>query len=166
MSLNIRPGTREDIVQILRFIRALASYERLEDEVVASPELLEQNLFGDNPYAETMIAEWDGKSVGFALYFYNFSTFLGKPGIYLEDLYVKPDFRGFGIGKALLHQLAKMAIEQDCGRLDWAVLDWNETAIQFYKKLGAEAQHEWTGFRLSGKLLEVFAEMETPNEKS
>ena len=162
MSLNIRPGTREDIPQILWFIRALASYERLEDEVVATAEQFEKNLFGENSYAETLIADWDGTPAGFALYFYNFSTFLGKPGIYLEDLFVKPDYRGFGIGKALLHKLAKMAVEQDCGRLDWAVLDWNETAIQFYRKLGAEAQHEWTGFRLSGNLLEAFASREQP----
>ena len=161
MSLTIRPGTREDIPLILWFIHALASYERLEDEVVASAELLEKNLFGNDPYARTLIADWDGTPAGFALYFYNFSTFLGKPGIYLEDLIVKPDFRGFGIGKSLLQRLANLAIEQDCGRLDWAVLDWNEPAIQFYKKLGAKALTEWTGYRLSGDALATFAELET-----
>ncbi len=162
MTLTIRPGTREDIPLILWFIRALASYERLEGEVVTSADQLEQNLFGEKTYAETLIAEWDGVPAGFALYFYNFSTFLGKPGIYLEDLFVKPDYRGYGIGKALLHMLAKMTVDQDCGRLDWAVLDWNDTAIRFYKKMGAEAQHEWTGFRLSGDLLKAFANREKP----
>ena len=160
MSLNIRQATREDIPLILWFIRALASYERLADEVVASAELLEKNLFSDDSIANTLIAEWEGSPAGFALYFFTFSTFLAKPGIYLEDLFVKPDYRGFGIGRALLRQLSKMAIDQGCGRLDWAVLDWNEPAITFYKKLGAQAQHEWTGFRLSGDLLNQFAEEE------
>lgn len=158
MALNIRTATREDIPLILGFIHALASYERLEDEVVADAELLEANLFGKNEFAKCLIAEWQGTAAGFALYFYNFSTFLGKPGIYLEDLFVKPDFRGCGIGKKLLHELAQMAVEQGCGRLDWAVLDWNESAIEFYRKLGAEAQHEWTGFRLSGESLQTFAD--------
>jgi GNAT superfamily N-acetyltransferase len=122
--------------------------------------MLEKNLFSENPFAQTLIAEWDNNPAGFALYYYNFSTFLGKPGIYLEDLFVKPDYRGLGIGKSLLRELARLAAEQDCGRLDWAVLDWNEPAINFYKKLGAEAQHEWTGFRLSGQSLHQFAEEE------
>ena len=157
MSLKIRPASREDIPLIHWFVRALASYERLEDEVVATIELLDKNLFGENSYAKTLIAEWEGTPAGFALYFYNFSTFLGQPGIYLEDLFVKPDFRGLGIGKSLLRELAHMAVEQGCGRLDWAVLDWNEPAIQFYKKIGSETQHEWTGFRLSGEALRSFA---------
>lgn len=160
MTLNIRPATKEDIPLVHWFIRALASYERLEDEVVVSAEMLEKNLFSENPFAQTLIAEWDNNPAGFALYYYNFSTFLGKPGIYLEDLFVKPDYRGLGIGKSLLRELARLAAEQDCGRLDWAVLDWNEPAINFYKKLGAEAQHEWTGFRLSGQSLHQFAEEE------
>ena len=160
MTLNIRPATKEDIPLVHWFIRALASYERLEDEVVVSTEMLEKNLFIENPFAQTLIAEWDNSPAGFALYYYNFSTFLGKPGIYLEDLFVKPDYRGLGIGKSLLRELARLAAEQDCGRLDWAVLDWNEPAINFYKKLGAEAQHEWTGFRLSGQSLHQFAEEE------
>jgi ribosomal protein S18 acetylase RimI-like enzyme len=112
--------------------------------------MLEKNLFSENPFAQTLIAEWDNNPAGF----------LGKPGIYLEDLFVKPDYRGLGIGKSLLRELARLAAEQDCGRLDWAVLDWNEPAINFYKKLGAEAQHEWTGFRLSGQSLHQFAEEE------
>ena len=160
MTLNIRPATKEDIPLVHWFIRALASYERLEDEVVVSTEMLEKNLFSENPFAQTLIAEWDNNPAGFALYYYNFSTFLGKPGIYLEDLFVKPDYRGWGIGTSLLRELARLAAEQDCGRLDWAVLDWNEPAINFYKKLGAEAQHEWTGFRLSGQSLHQFAEEE------
>lgn len=162
MPLNIRPATREDIPLILGFIHALARYERLEDKVVADAELLEANLFGKNEIAKCLIAEWQGTAAGFALYFYNFSTFLGKPGIYLEDLFVKPDFRGFGIGETLLRELAKMAVDQGCGRLDWAVLDWNEEAIRFYRKLGAEAQDEWTGFRLSGDLLQAFADGDRP----
>lgn len=157
MSLIIRPATRDDIPLILWYIRALASYERLEDEVVVSTEDLERNLFGKNAVARTLLAEWQGNAAGFALYFYNFSTFQGKPGIYLEDLFVKPDYRGCGIGKALLRELAELAVKQDCGRLDWAVLDWNEPAINFYKNLGAQAQHEWTGFRLGGDSLHDFA---------
>ena len=119
--------------------------------------LLRRNLFGERRYAEVLIGEEDGEPVGFALFFHNFSTFLGKPGIYLEDLFVKPDHRGGGYGKALLQRLAQLAVERDCGRLEWAVLDWNEPAIGFYRKLGAVPMEDWTIFRLSGAALHDLA---------
>lgn len=153
MSLLIRNAVREDAALILRFIRALAVYERLEDSVVADEEKILRTLFGDKPYAEVLIAEWNGEPAGFALFFHNYSTFLAKPGIYLEDLFVDPAFRGKGIGKALLSSLARMAVDRDCGRLEWSVLDWNEPAIGFYKKLGAVPMDEWTIFRVTGTAL-------------
>jgi GNAT superfamily N-acetyltransferase len=125
---------------------------------VASEEALRRTLFGPRPYAEVLIAEQAGRPAGFALFFHNYSTFLAKPGIYLEDLYVVPELRGLGIGKALLLQLARIAVERDCGRLEWSVLDWNEPAIGFYKKLGAVAMEEWTIFRLSGPALVAAAD--------
>ena len=131
-------------------IRALAEYEKLTHLCVATEARLEETLFGPRPYAETIIAEWDGAPVGFALYFHNYSTFLAQPGIYLEDLFVKPEFRGKGIGKALLIRLAQIADERACGRLEWSVLDWNEPSIAFYKKLGANPLDDWTIFRVTG----------------
>lgn len=148
--LNIRAAERSDTALILELIRGLAEYEKLSHEVVATPELLEKWLFGERPVAEVLIAEWEGLPRGFALFFHNFSTFLGRPGFYLEDLYVQPEFRGRGIGKALLLRLARLAVERGYGRVEWSVLDWNEPAIRFYKSLGAKPMDEWTVFRLTG----------------
>lgn len=155
--LVIRPAVREDSGLILDFIRGLADYEKLAHEVVATKEILEQSLFGENPGAEVIIAEWDGEPAGFALFFPNYSTFLARPGIYLEDLYVHPDSRGKGIGKSLLACLARMAVERGCGRLDWSVLDWNEPTINFYKSLGAYGLDDWVQYRLDGDALKKMA---------
>ena len=152
-----RSATEDDVPLVLSFIRELAEYERLSHEVVATEESLRENLFGERRYAEVLIAEQDGTPAGFALFFHNFSTFLGKPGIYLEDLYVRPEFRGAGIGKRLLGHLARLAKERDCGRLEWWVLDWNEPSIGFYKKLGAVPMDDWTVYRVSGTALEDLA---------
>jgi len=146
--LEIRAATEGDVPQILTFIRALADYERMADAVVATEEGLRQSLFGTRAYAECVLALWKGKPAGFALFFHNFSTFLGRPGLYLEDLFVQPELRGMGVGRALLAHLAKLATDRNCGRLEWSVLDWNEPAIAFYKSIGAEAMNEWTVFRL------------------
>lgn len=154
---NLRPGTEADLELIASLIRALADYERLAHEATFDVEDLRRNLFGPRPYAETIIAEVDGVAAGFALYFHNFSTFLGKPGIYLEDLFVKPEHRGSGLGRALLARLAAIAVERDCGRLEWSVLDWNEPAIGFYRRLGAQPNAEWTVFRLAGEALSNLA---------
>ena len=148
--LYIRPASRADVPLILELIRALAEYEKLADRCVANEQRLDATLFGDKAYAETLIAEWKGAPAGFALYFHNYSTFLAQPGIYLEDLFVKPELRGHGIGKALLIKLAQIAEERDCGRLEWSVLNWNEPSIGFYKKLGAMPQDDWTTFRITG----------------
>ena len=155
--LVIRPAVREDSSLILEFIRGLAEYEKLAHEVVATEEMLEQTLFGDKPGAEVIIAEWDGKPAGFALFFPSYSTFLARPGIYLEDLHVHPDSRGKGIGKSLLACLARIAVERGCGRLDWSVLDWNEPAINFYKSLGAYGMDDWVQYRLDGDALKKMA---------
>ena len=155
--MTIRPATEADLGTIEELIRALAAYERMSDEVVMDARLLRQGLFGDRPYAEVLIAEGDGEAAGFALFFHNFSTFLGRPGIYLEDLFVKPEHRAKGLGKALLKRLAEIAVERGCGRLEWAVLDWNEPAIGFYKKLGARPNEEWTVFRLAGESISNLA---------
>ena len=152
-----RSATEDDVPLVLSFIRELAEYERFSHEVVATEESLRENLFGERRYAEVLIAEQDGTPAGFALFFHNFSTFLGKPGIYLEDLYVRPGFRGAGIGKRLLGHLARLAKERDCGRLEWWVLDWNEPSIGFYKKLGAVPMDDWTVYRVSGTALEDLA---------
>ncbi|MEO5762532.1 MAG: GNAT family N-acetyltransferase, partial [Vicinamibacteria bacterium] len=136
---------------------ALAEYERLADSVVATEDILRQTLFGPRPYAECVIARYKGEPAGFALFFHNFSTFLGRPGIYLEDLFVNPDMRGKGVGRALLSHLARIAVERRCGRFEWAVLDWNESAIGFYKSLGAEPQNDWTVFRVTGEALTKLA---------
>lgn len=151
--LTIRPATPADVHQILRFIQALADYEKLRHQAVATVAELERTLFGERPYAEVLIGEWHGQPAGFALYFHNYSTFLAKPGIYLEDLFVDPSMRGKGIGKALLKRLAAIAVDRGCGRLEWSVLDWNEPAIGFYKSLGAEPMSEWTIFRVTGDSL-------------
>lgn len=152
-SPTIRPALRGDVPLILAFIRELAAFERLADEVVATEDALAGTLFGPHPAAEVLIAEIDGVAVGFALFFRNYSTFLGRPGIFLEDLFVRPAARGRGIGRALLSRLATIAAERGCGRLEWAVLDWNESAIGFYEKLGATARSDWTTYRLTGDAL-------------
>jgi GNAT superfamily N-acetyltransferase len=157
MSLRIRAAIPADVPLILDFIRRLAEYERLAHEVVASERELAHWLFGPRPYAEVTIAEWGGQPAGFALFFHNFSTFLGRPGIYLEDLFVASEMRGHGIGRALLAHLAALAVERGCGRLEWWVLDWNEDAIRFYRSLGAEPMDEWTVFRVAGDALERLA---------
>jgi len=155
--ITIRPATRSDLPRILAFIRELAVYEHLEHEVVASEAEVGTALFGPLPAAEVVFACLDGTPVGFALFFHNFSTFLGRPGIYLEDLYVLPEARGLGIGKRLLAWLARTALERGCARLDWAVLDWNEPSIGFYRSLGAVALDEWITYRLAGEALERLA---------
>lgn len=153
MTLVIRQGERADIPLIADLIRGLARYEKLEHAVTMTEERLAANLFGPHHYAETLIAEVHGSPVGFALFFHNFSTFLAQPGIYLEDLFVMPEHRGGGIGRALLKELARLAIERECGRLEWSVLDWNREAIGFYERLGAQPNAEWTIYRLTGEAL-------------
>jgi GNAT superfamily N-acetyltransferase len=155
--ITIRPAARNDTPLVLEFIRELARYERLEHEVSASEAELSAALFGDRRYAEVIFAESGGTPVGFALFFHNFSTFKGRPGIYLEDLFVRPEARGRGIGKALLAHLARTAIERRCSRLEWSVLDWNEPSIRFYRNLGAVGMDEWRIFRLTGRALEQLA---------
>ena len=144
---QIRKAVPNDTPVIFDLIKKLAVYEKLENDVITSVEELQENIFTNN-FAKVLMAEEDGKPVGFALYFYNFSTFVGKPGIYLEDLFVEPEYRGKGYGKALLIALAKIAKEEDCGRFEWSVLDWNTPSIEFYKALGAKPMDEWTVFRL------------------
>lgn len=150
MTLTIRPATAADLPLIAQLIRDLAEYEKLAHEVRFDEAVLEAKLFGPRPYAEVVIGELDGTPQGFALFFHNFSTFEGRPGIYLEDLFVRPAARGAGLGKALLSHLAALAIERDCARLEWSVLDWNEPAIGFYRKLGARLMDEWTVMRVDG----------------
>jgi GNAT superfamily N-acetyltransferase len=157
VTTTVRPAKRSDVPRIFRFICDLAEYERLRHEVRADAAGLAARLFGERPYAEVLIAEIDGAPVGFALFFHNFSTFEGKPGVYLEDLYVDPAVRGRGAGKALLKRLAGIAVERDCGRLEWAVLDWNQPAIGFYKRLGARPMNDWTVYRLDGDALTALA---------
>ncbi len=156
--LVIRPAGIEDTGLVLDFIGALAEYENLAHEVVATREMLANTLFGEKPGADVLIAEWEGKAAGFALFFPNYSTFLARPGIYLEDLFVKPEFRGKGIGKSLLAHLAQLAVERGCGRLDWSVLDWNESAIDFYTSLGACGLDGWVQYRLDGEALRAVAD--------
>ncbi|MBY0504523.1 MAG: GNAT family N-acetyltransferase [Bryobacteraceae bacterium] len=156
MSLHIASARESDVPLILDFIRQLAEYEKLSHEVAATEDTLRATLFGDRPYAEVLIARWDGVAVGFALFFHNYSTFLAKPGIYLEDLFVNPAARGRGIGKALLTRLAELAIERGCGRVEWSVLDWNAPSIEFYRRMGAKPMDEWTTFRLTGDALATY----------
>jgi GNAT superfamily N-acetyltransferase len=153
MMLSIRPATAADVPLIAALIRELAEYEKLAHEVRFDEATLAAKLFGPRPYAEVVIGEVDGEAQAFALFFHNFSTFEGKPGIYLEDLYVRPAARGAGLGKALLRHLAALAVERDCARLEWSVLDWNAPAIGFYEALGAKAMDEWTVMRVDGAAL-------------
>ena len=154
---KIRPAELDDVPEIFVLIKELADYERLLDEVVATEELLEETLFGENSNAEVLLAYNANQVLGFALYFHTFSTFLGRPGIYLEDLFVREFARGKGIGEGLLRRLAKCALEMEGGRLEWSVLDWNEPAISFYKKMGAVPLNEWTTFRVTGEKLKELA---------
>jgi len=150
----IRSATAADTPAIVALIRGLAEYERLSADVTLDEGLLHEHLFGPRPFAEVLLAEDAGAVVGFALFFHNYSTFVGKPGIYLEDLFVKPEWRGRGHGKALLAAVARLAVERGCGRLEWSVLDWNEPAIGFYRSLGAVPLNEWTSYRVTGTALE------------
>lgn len=150
-NLIIRNAKRSDVPIIFALIKELAEYEKLLSEVSATEKILEENLFGNKKYAEVLIAEYNGEIAGQALFFHNFSTFLGKPGIYLEDIYVRPQFRKKGIGKSLLLEVVKTAKERNCGRVEWAVLDWNEPSINFYKSLGAFPMEGWTIFRMTQK---------------
>ena len=154
----LRFATVDDVGLIIDFIRQLADYERKSDEVVTDEDQLRESLFGERRVAEVVIASYEGEPAGFALFFHNFSTFLGRPGIYVEDLFVIPSLRGHGIGKILLSFLARLAVERGCGRIEWWVLDSNEPAIRFYERLGAKAMDEWTVFRLTGETLEELAE--------
>jgi len=156
--VRVRGAREADVPLIFSFISELAEYERLSHEVVATEEALREHLFGERPVAEVVIAEEGGDPAGFALFFHSFSTFLGKPGIYLEDLYVRPEFRGRGVGRVLLTHLAKLAKERGCGRLEWSVLDWNEPAIGFYRSIGASPVGGWTVYRVTGEALEELAE--------
>ncbi len=149
----IRAATVADIHLIVEMIRALAAYEKLTDRVVLDEERLQEHLFGAHPFAEVLLAEEDGEIVGFALFFHNYSTFLGRPGIYLEDLFVRPEYRRRGHGRALLTAVARLAVERGCGRLEWSVLNWNQPAIEFYRSVGAIPLEEWTTFRLTGEAL-------------
>jgi len=154
---EIRPATRDDCQLILGFIKELADYEKLSHEVVATEAILEECLFGQRPYAEVLIAEYRQQAVGYALFFHNYSTFTGRPGIYLEDLYVQPAMRGKGFGKSLLAYIAKLAVDRRCTRFEWSVLDWNEPSLQFYRSIGAAPMDEWTVQRLDGDALQKLA---------
>jgi GNAT superfamily N-acetyltransferase len=153
MATTIRPATAADVPQILAFVRALAAFEREPDAAVATEADLLRDGFGPNPFYFCLIAEYDGQPAGFALYFFNYSTWTGRPGLYLEDLFVQPAFRGLGIGKALLQRVAAIAVEKNCPRLQWEVLDWNTPAIDFYRAMGAEFLDEWRNVRITGEAL-------------
>ncbi len=155
---TIRSTTTEDCELILGFIQELADYEKLSHEVVATPATLAETLFGDKPYAEVTIGEYRGEAVGYSLFFHNFSTFTGRPGIYLEDIYVKPEMRAKGFGKLMLAYIAKLAVDRNCTRVEWSVLDWNEPSIQFYRSIGAAPMDGWTVQRLDGPELADFAQ--------
>lgn len=148
-SIRIDPATVADVPQILTFIRGLAEYEKLAHQCIATEDLLRESLFGQRAYAEVLIARLNENPVGFALFFHNYSTFLAKPGIYLEDVFVPPEHRGKGIGKALMKRVAQIARERNCGRFEWSVLDWNEPAIEFYKRIGATVMHDWRICRMN-----------------
>jgi len=153
---NIRPATKADAQVIVELIRQLADYEKLSHEAVMTPELIEKNVF-ENGYAHVLLVEENEAIIGFALYFFNFSTFLGKPGLYLEDLFIEPQHRGKGYGKQLLIELARIAVEKECGRMEWIVLDWNTPSIEFYKSLGAFPLDEWTVYRLTEDKMRILA---------
>ena len=155
--ITVKPATPDDTPLILSFIRELAAYEKLAHEVTATEDQLRQTLFGDRPAAEAVIASLDDEPVGFAVFFPTYSTFLARPGLYLEDLFVRPAARGAGVGRAVLKYLARLTVERGWGRLEWSVLDWNEPAIAFYKKMGARPMDEWTIFRMTGGALERLA---------
>jgi GNAT superfamily N-acetyltransferase len=159
--LKIRPANIDDVGLILQFIRELAEYEREPHAVTATEADLERDGFGADPKFRVLIAEWDGKPAGFALYFYNYSTWLGLPGLYLEDVYVRPEFRGKGIGKTLLLYLARLAVQENCGRFQWQVLDWNTPSIKFYESLGARVMKEWLTMRVEGDALQKMADYVT-----
>lgn len=152
-NITIRQAIVVDVPLILQFIRELAEYEKLAHEVIADESILKETLFGKDPKAHVIFAEIEGEAIGFALHFYNFSTFLGRPGIYIEDLYIRADYRGQGAGKKLLGHLAQKAIQEGCGRLEWWVLDWNKSSIEFYKSLYAKPMDDWTVYRLEGENL-------------
>lgn len=153
---KIVKAQEEDVSLILFFIKKIAEYEKLSEEVTATEEILKQSLFGEKKYAEVLIAYYDDKPAGYAVYFYNFSTFLGKPGLYLEDLFVLPEMRGKGLGKTLFMHLIKLAKEKECGRFEWSVLNWNQPAIDFYKAFGARQMDEWSVFRIDKQTLDSF----------
>jgi len=155
--IELRQAVSEDSALIFKFVTELAIYEKAENKMVASEIDIKTSLFGSDSKTKAIICSINNKPVGFAVYFFNYSTWLGKHGLYLEDLYVSPEYRGMGAGKALLKHLAKIALSKGCGRFEWNVLDWNEPAIQFYQSIGAKPQDEWVGYRLSGKTLETFA---------
>ncbi|HET7467104.1 MAG TPA: GNAT family N-acetyltransferase [Candidatus Dormibacteraeota bacterium] len=157
MTLSIRPALPDDVPTVAALIRALSVYEKLEDQVTMTEAKLRESMFGARRYAEAILAEDGAEAVGFALFFHNYSTFLAQPGLYLEDLYVHESQRGKGVGKALLVELARIAVERNCGRLEWAVLDWNVDAIGFYERLGAKPNAEWTVYRLTGDSLQRLA---------
>ena len=157
MSLKLRPATAQDSAQIIQFIQALALYEKEPDAATVTEADLLRDGFGEQPLFQVELAEWKGQPAGFAFYFFNYSTWLGKNGLYLEDLYVSPEHRQAGAGKALLKHLARIALKNNCGRFEWSVLDWNEPAIRFYQSLGAKAQDEWVAYRLQGEEIETLA---------
>lgn len=165
-AITIRPCREDEVPLVLQFVRELAEYEHLLHAAVATEERVRRDLFGPRPYAEVVFACLDDEPAGFALFFHNYSTFLGKPGIYLEDLFVRPAARGKGLGKALLAWLAAEAVRRDCGRLEWSVLNWNEPSIRFYKSLGARPMDEWTMYRVEGKALRALAEARPPGHES
>ena len=163
--VRIEPATPRDVPALLELITALAEYEKLRHEVVATEDGIRESLFGAAPAAEAVIARASGQPVGLAIWFHNYSTFLGRRGLYLEDLFVLPEWRGHGIGRALLVHLAKLAVERDCGRMEWSVLDWNAPAIRFYRSLGAVPMNEWTVFRLTGQALDELARHHIVNDE-
>jgi GNAT superfamily N-acetyltransferase len=164
--LKIRPATAEDVPLILQFIRELAEYERDPQAAVATAEDLLRDGFGESPKFRVVIADWNGQPAGFAFFFYNYSTWQGRPGLYLEDLFVRPHFRGLGIGKALLVYLAQVAVRENCGRFQWQVLDWNTPAIEFYESLGAKVMKEWLTMRVDGEALLRLAQQSSKVKQS
>ncbi len=157
-ALTIRPAAARDSERIVELIRGLAEYEKAPEQAVATPEDIDKALFSPNPGVHALMCDIEGRSIGFALYFFNFSTWTGKSGVYLEDLFVEPEFRGHGAGKALLKEIARIAVSNGCARFEWSVLDWNEPAIKFYEAFGARPQTEWVGYRLAGQALNDFAQ--------